>query len=45
MGGRRHSADLLQGGLEIPCKLVFIGEQNKVEKVRTLFVRKTCKHC
>ena len=45
MGGRRYSADLPQGGLEIPCKLVFIGEQNKVEKVRTLFVRKTCKHC
>ena len=45
MGGRRYSTDLPQGGLEIPCKLVFIGEQNEIEKVKTLFARKPCKHC
>ena len=45
MRGKRYSADLSQGGLEIRCKLVFIGEQSEVEKVKTLFARKTCKHC
>ena len=25
-GGRRYSADLPQGGLEIPCKLLFKGK-------------------
>ena len=41
IGGRRYSAELPQGGLEIPCKFVFNGKQNEVEKVETLFVRKT----
>ena len=45
IGGRRYSADLPQGGLEIPCKLLFFGEQNEVEKVKTLFASKACKHC
>ena len=40
MGGRRYSADLPQRGLEIPCKLVLIGEQNEVEKVKALFAHK-----
>ena len=41
IGGRRYSADLPQGGLEIPCKLVFTGKQKEVQKFKTLFVRKT----
>ncbi len=28
-GARRHSLDLPQGGLEIPCKLTFSGEKDK----------------
>ena len=32
-GPRRYSADLLQGGLEIPCKLIFTGIANDIEKV------------
>ena len=36
-GPRRHSADLPQGGLELPCKLMFIApnllECNKMEKL------------
>ena len=35
-GNRRFSADLLQGGLEIPCKLKFSGEAKFVEKIRKL---------
>ena len=32
-GRRRHSADLLQGGLEIPCQLIFEGNKEDVEKL------------
>ena len=36
MGPRRYSADLLQGGLEIPCKLIFTGIAKDIEKVTRL---------
>ena len=36
-GTRRYSADLLQGGLEIPCKLLFTLKAREVDKVQTLF--------
>ena len=35
-GPRRFSADLLQGGLEIPCKLIFTGIPKDIEKVTRL---------
>ena len=35
-GSRRFSADLPQGGLEVPCELKFKGEPNDVAKVRKL---------
>ena len=47
IGGSRYSEDLPQGGLEIPCKLVFIGEQNEVERLRHYLLAKlvnTVKH-
>ena len=35
--GRRHnSADLPQGGLEIPCKLIFAGSARDIAKVQKL---------
>ena len=34
-GNRRYSGDLLQGGLEMPCKLPFRGVVRYVEKVYT----------
>ena len=33
-GAKRYSADLVQGGLEIPCKLVFTGDNKDVAKVQ-----------
>ena len=36
MDPRRYSADLVQGGLEIPCKLVFRGIAKDIEKVTRL---------
>ena len=35
-GSRRYSADLDQGGLEIPCSLTFTGEIKEVQKVQRL---------
>ena len=37
-GARRHSPDLPQGGLEVPCVLTFYGEERLVEKVRRLLL-------
>ena len=37
-GERRHSADLPQGGLEVPCMLKFTGEPKDIMKVRKLFL-------
>ena len=35
-GGRQYSRDLIQGGLEVPCKLTFKGEEKYVVKVEKL---------
>ena len=35
-GSRRFSADLVQGGLEIPCVLTFIGSEKDILKVEKL---------
>ena len=35
-GKRRHSKDLPQGGLEIPCTLIVVGRKNDVAKVKKL---------
>ena len=37
-GSRRFSADLPQGGLEVPCTLIFRGEPKDVAKMRKLVV-------
>ena len=33
-GGRRYSADLPQGGLEIPCNLLFKGKAKAMDKLK-----------
>ncbi len=35
-GSRRYSVDLPQGGLEVPCILVFSGEQSLIKKLQHL---------
>lgn len=35
-GPRRFSADLPQGGLEVPCSLLFIGVEKEIQKVKRL---------
>ena len=35
-GSKRYSYDLPQGGLEIPCTLIFSGEQSKIVKIKGL---------
>jgi len=37
-GPRRHSDDLPQGGLELPCTYQFIGPENIVKKARQLLL-------
>ena len=32
-GDRRHSSDLSQGGLEVPCDLIFEGEKKYIQKI------------
>lgn len=32
--GRRYSSDLPQGGLEIPCSLLFTGDRKEIMKLR-----------
>lgn len=36
-GTRQHSIDLPQGGLEIPCELVFTGAQKDICKLKRIF--------
>ena len=38
-GNCRHSTDLTQGGLEVPCSLSFNGTQEEMEKVKKLWER------
>ena len=33
-GNRRHSSDLPQGGLEVPCLLVFVGNKADIAKIK-----------
>ena len=33
---RQYSTDLVQGGLEVPCKLKFTGDDKHIEKVNKL---------
>ena len=35
-GARRFLADLVQGGLEIPCLLVFQGSTQDIDKIRQM---------
>ena len=35
-GARRHSADLIQGGLEVPCHLVFQDSPQGQDKMKML---------
>ena len=37
---RRYSSDLLQGGLEISCKLIFNGKHDDIKKLKHLLARK-----
>ena len=39
-GTRRYSSDLPQGGLEIPCSLLFSGEKKEINKVKLLYTKK-----
>ena len=39
-GTRRHSTYLPQGGLEIPCVLLFTGQRKEINKVKLLFTKK-----
>ena len=39
-GTRRYSSDLPQGGLEIPCTLLFSGEKKEINKVKLLYAKK-----
>ena len=34
---RRHSSDLPQGGLEVPCRLTFKGREKHVTRIKKLF--------
>ena len=36
-GARRYSSDLPQGGLELPCKLIFSGPVKETAKIKRLF--------
>ena len=33
-GGCRYSADLPQGGLEIPCTVLFVGKRKEIDKLK-----------
>ena len=36
IGRRKHSKDLLQGGLDVPCSLTFVGESKELSKIEKL---------
>ena len=38
IGTRQYSSDLEQGGMEIPCKLTFMGPPRELQKVQKFFV-------
>ena len=35
-GNRRYSSDLVQGGLEIPCSIIFRGKEKLISKIKRL---------
>ena len=35
-GHRQFSADLPQGGLEVPCSLIFMGDEKEIQRVKKL---------
>ena len=39
-GTRRYSSDLPQGGLEIPCSLLFSVEKKEIKKLKLLYTKK-----
>ena len=41
IGSRRYSAGPLQGGLEVPCELLFNGKHEEIKKLKHLLARKT----
>ncbi len=43
--GQRYSADLPQGGMEIPCKLHFEGKIKEISKVKRYFKDKHTVKC
>ena len=36
IGNRRYSSDLVQGGLEIPCSIIFRGKEKLISKIKKL---------
>ena len=40
VGGRHYSSDLAQGGLEIPCSLLFKGKPKEIKKLKALKIHK-----
>ena len=38
VGSRQYSSDLAQGGLEIPCTLLFMGKPKEINKLKILKV-------
>ena len=43
-GNHRYSRDLVQGSMEIPCQLTFVGMEKELKKVRCNFINKSsCK--
>lgn len=44
-GDRRHSYDLAQGGLEVPCSLTFKGLEEDIGKVKKWLARAPTKEC
>ena len=45
IGNRRYSSDLVQGGLEIPCTLLFRGEEKYIQKLKKLIYLKNKLKC
>ena len=37
LGGRQYSKDLVQGGMEVPCRLHFVGNGGELKKVKSFY--------
>ena len=42
IGSRRYSADLPQGGLELPCQYIFRGDIDLMKKLKKLLATQAC---